>query len=169
MTTQFKTLFVVNVTHAYYGGPCKDVAFIIPADTARWLKNGKLLARELDGKLCVLFEADAAGAALKTMPGRTLRIGLRLLNPFFSNFTKVDANFPSPKLLYRNVAAPAALDAPAKVPLVGQVFSHVLSDSARPVTVTLKDDAGLALQTDEVTAALDRSTVSYDQIGRAHV
>ena len=167
-TTNFKTLFVVTVTHAYYREGCEDVAFIIPADTAQRLKNGKLLARELGGKLYVLFETDddeLAPAALKPIPGRTLRIGLRLINPFFSNFTEVDEKFASTTLLYRNATVATALDAPVKVQLVGQVFSHKLTDSARPVTVTLKDKTGVMLQTDEVTAALNRLTVSYDLTG----
>jgi hypothetical protein len=165
MMTRFETLFVVSVTHAYYGGPCPDVGFVIPADTAQWLRNGKLLARELKGKLYVLFEADKTGVALKPMPGQTLRFGLRLLNPFFSNFTKLAPAFPLKKLLYRNAAAPAALDAPVQVSLAGQVFSVPLSDSARPVTVTLKDNAGLALRTEEITATMGRPAVSYDLTG----
>ena len=165
MRTQFKTLFVVTIAHAYYRERCEDVEFIIPADTAKMLKNGRLLARELEGKLYVLFETDEAGAVLKPIPGQTLRIGLRLINPFFSNFTDVDASFASSTLLYGNAATPAALDAPAKFHLVGQVFSHVLTDGARPVTVTLKDMAGVVLQTNEVTAAVNRLSVSYDLTG----
>src|SRR5205823_8726244 len=120
MTTNFKPLFVVTVTHAYYHERCEDVAFIVPADTAQWLKNGKLLARELDGKLYVLFETDdeLAPTALKPIPGRTLRIGLRLINPFFCNFTEVNKKFASTTLLYRNATAATARDAPSKVRLV---------------------------------------------------
>jgi len=167
VTTQFKTLFVLSIAHAYYSERCEDVAFFIPTATGQWLKNGKLLARELAGKLYVLFEADDNGTALKPIPGRTLRIGLRLVNPFFSNFTEIDTSFASSTLLYGNTAAPAALDAPAKVKLVGKVFSHVLTDGARPVTVTLKDGAGATLQTDEVTAAANRLVVSYDLTARS--
>ena len=39
---------------------------------------------------------------------------------------------------------------------------HVLTNGARPVTVTLKDKTGTTLQTDEVTAAANRLAVSYD-------
>lgn len=165
MITQFKTLFEVGIVHPYYRETCEDVAFIIPEGTAQRLRNGKLVAKELEGRLYVLFEANEAGAALKPISGQTLRIGLRLLNPFFSNFTKVDASFVSSKLLYGNAAAPAVLDAPVQVQLVGPIFSHALTDSARPVTITLRDRAGLALQTDEITAAINRPTISYDLTG----
>ncbi|HWM25283.1 MAG TPA: hypothetical protein VNP98_10695 [Chthoniobacterales bacterium] len=170
MTTQFKTLFTVTIAHAYYRQRCEDVAFIIPADTVQLLRNGKLLAKESEGRLTLLFEAAEAnqgGSALRPMPGRTVRIGLRLLNPFFSNITKVDQSFASLKLLYGNVGAPAVLDVPTKVQLVGDLFSHALTDDARPVTVTLRDKAGMALQTDEVTAAVDRPAISYDLTGVA--
>jgi hypothetical protein len=100
------------------------------------------------------------------LPGKALRIGLQLINPFFTNFTAVDSDFASSQLLYRNTAVPTALDAPISVTLTGQIFSHALSDNARPVTVTLQDAAGLALQTDEITADNDRSTVSYDLTGQ---
>ena len=167
MTTQFKTLFSVTVAHAYYREGCRDIQFFLPSDTAQKLKNGKLLAKELDGKLHVLFEADEAGVALVTIPGNTLRIGLQLTNSFFTNFTATGADFASSELLYRNATTPAALDAAAKVTLAGQVFSHTLTDGARPVTVTLKNAAGQALQTETVTATDNRTTVSYDLTGQA--
>jgi hypothetical protein len=167
MTTQFQTLFVVTIVHAYYRENCADVAFVIPADTAQRLRNGKLLAREIEGKLYVLFEADEHGAVLMAIPGQTLRIGLRLLNPFFDNVTEPDPTFALSKRLYRNAAALDALDQPSRVQLVGPVFSHVLIDGARPVTLTLKNNAGLTLRTDEVTAANDRPEVSYDLTGLA--
>jgi len=162
MKTQFKTLFEVTVAHPYYRETCEDVAFLIPTGTAQVLRNGKLIAKELEGKLYVLFEAAEGGAALQPIPEQTLRFGLRLLNPFFSNFTKVDASFASSKLVYENTVAPGALDAPTKVQLVGNLFSHILTDAARPVTVTLSDRAGLALQTEEITAAVNRASLSYD-------
>jgi hypothetical protein len=166
MTTQFKTLFVVTVAHAYYNGNCEDVTFIVPADTAQLLRNGKLLAKELEGKLYVLFETDEAGAALIRIPGKRLRFGLHLINPFFSNFTALDADFASSQLLYQNAAVSTALDEPIRVTPVGQVFSHVLGDNARPVTVELKTAAGLVVAVNEVTATNDRSSVSYDLTGQ---
>ncbi|MBI4660155.1 MAG: hypothetical protein HY735_15050 [Verrucomicrobia bacterium] len=166
MSTQFKILCTVEVAHAYYSENCQDIRFIIPEDTARRLRNGKLLARDFGGKLYVLFEADDAGTALAAVPGKTLRIGLQLANPYFTNFTEVDADFGSWKQLYRNSAAPAALDPPEKVMLVGQLFSHTLTDGARPVTVTLKDADGQTLQSEVITAAEDRTAVSYDLTGQ---
>jgi hypothetical protein len=167
MNTQFNTLFTVTPSHAYYSGQCDDIRFVVPSDTTQLLKNGKLLAKTLDGKMYVLFEATDAGTALASIPGRVLRIGLQLTNPFFSNFTDVGTDLASTILLYQNAAVPAALDAPIKVALVGQVFSHTLTDTPRPVTVELKNAAGQVIRTDTVTVADNRTAVSYDLSGQA--
>src|SRR5215471_17365516 len=122
--TQFKTLFLVAVAHGYYSDGCEDIGFLVPSDTVSVLQNGKLLAKPLSGKLYVLFETDDAGVALVTIPGQTLRFGLQLSNPFFSNFTKLDSSFATSQFLYRNAAASTSLDSPQAVTLVGQRFSH---------------------------------------------
>src|ERR1044071_7212331 len=120
--TQFETLFVVSVAHTYYTRNCEDVAFLLPSDTRALLNNGKLLTREIDGRLHFLFEADEQGSPLRSIAGTTLRLGLRLTNPFFSNFTNVDESFASSTLLYRNGTTATALDAPGRVRLVGGLF-----------------------------------------------
>jgi len=160
MTMHFRLLFTVSIAHAYYGEGCKDFDFIIPADTAQLLRNGKLIAKAREGKLYVLVGADETDTALVSMTAKTLRIGLKLLNPFFSNFT--DFNFNSSTPFYRNATNPDRLDAAKEITLVGRVFSHALTNTARPVTVTLQAASGQILQTDTITAADNRSSVSYD-------
>ena len=167
MSTQFNTLFTVTPSHAYYSGQCEDIEFVVPSETAQILKNGRLLAKTRDGKLYVLFEASDTGTPLAPISGQTLRVGLQLTNAFFSNFTDVGTDFASKILFYQNAAAPAALDAPIKVALVGQVFNHTLTDNSRPVTVALKNAAGQAIRTDTITAAGNRTDVSYDLSGQA--
>ncbi len=167
MITKFRTLFIVNISHAYYISDCKDFDFIFPADTAQLLRNGKLIAKALDGKLYVLFETDEAGTALIPVPGKTLRIGMKLLNPYFCNFTDLAFNFNTSISLYRNTTNPVALDAPEEIAMVGRVFSHPLTNTERPVTVTLENAHEQVLQTDIITAANDRTTVSYELAGQA--
>ena len=164
---QFRTLFKATISHTYYSQGCRDFIFIIPADTAQLLKSGKLIAKMREDKLYVLFEADETDTALVSIEGKTLRIGLKLLNPFFSNFTDLDFDFNSSRPLYQNLSTPDALDAAQAITLVGKVFSHSLADTERPVTVTLKDAKGQVLQTDTITATNDRLTVSYDLTGQA--
>ena len=167
MITKFSTLFMVNISHTYYISKCRDFDFIFPADTAQLLRNGKLIAKVLDGKLYVLFEADEAGTALVPIAGKRLRIGLKLLNPFFSNFTELPFNSNASTPLYRNTTNPVALDEPEETVMVGQVFSQSLAKTERPVTVTLKNTGGQILQTDIITAANKTTTVSYELAGQA--
>jgi hypothetical protein len=111
--------------------------------------------------LYVLFQQDETGQAVVSLAGKTLRFGLKLLNPFFSNFTDL-SNFKLPHALYKNIANPDALDAAQAITFVGNLFSYELKQDTRPVTVTLKDRNGQVLQTDTITVDNDRKTVSYD-------
>lgn len=166
MITKFLTLFMVNISHAYYLSECKDFDFIFPSDTAQLLRNGKLIAKVLDGKLYVLFETDEAGTALVSIAGKRLRIGLKLLNPFFCNFTELPFKSNASTPVYRNTPNPAALNAPEETIMVGQVFSKSLTTTERPVKVTLKNTNEQILQTDIITAANNRITVSYELTGQ---
>ena len=131
------------------------------------LKNGKLLAKERDGRLYVLFEADETNAALAPMAGKKLRIGLKLLNPYFSNFSKLNFDADVTTLFYRNATTATSLDAPQELALGGPMFRHTLLNPAQPMTVTLTNAAGQTAQTDIITAAPPRGTVSYNLTGQA--
>lgn len=160
---RFQPLFVVAISHGYYTQGCKDFGFSFPVDTVRLLKSGSLIARVSNGKLYVLFTADQPNTLVT---GKTLRIGLRLLNPFFSNVTELDFDFNSSRPLYRNSANPRILAPAETITLVGQVFSHSLISTTRPVTVTLKDTNDRSLQTDTITTINNSLTVSYDLTGQ---
>ena len=165
MNTQFRTLFTLAISHSYYQASCKDFAFFIPAYTAQLLRNGKLLTKVHDGKLYVLLETDEVGVALNPLEGKSLRFGLKLLNPFFSNIT--DYNFNSNTPLYRNATEPTRLDSAKEIKLVGRIFSHKISDTeTRPVTVTLQTTNGQILQKDTIKDK-EIASVSYDITGQA--
>ena len=87
MITQYKRLLSLGIEHPYYSEGCRDFNFIISPDAARLLRRGKCLAKEHDGKLLVLFEANDNGAPLADLSGHRIRIGLKLCNPYFGNFT----------------------------------------------------------------------------------
>ncbi|MBA3963725.1 MAG: hypothetical protein H0X40_17745 [Chthoniobacterales bacterium] len=140
------------------------MSFVIPSSAARVARNGRLLAKQLSGKLYVLFETDDAGDARVPIAGQTLRIGLRLSNPYFTNFTAVADDFASSFLLYRNAAAPASLDPPINAMPIGEVFTHTLEDNIRPVTAKLKNSDGQVWQTDKITG--NNSAISYDLRGQ---
>jgi hypothetical protein len=115
MSIHFRSLFEVEIAHAYYGGPCPDIEFVVPAATPA-LAAGRLLARKRNGRLVVLFEADDANLPLRPIVGTTLLLGLRVGNPYFANFTAAPVaagHLP----IYTNQAVPGAL-AP---PLTGRI------------------------------------------------
>lgn len=163
MKTLFHPLFTVSISHTYYSdGVCKDFDFVIPADTLQWLNNGRLIAKVREGKLYVLFEVGEANEPLVSIAGQRLRFGLKLLNPFFSHFTTLDPNSIIP--LYDNVIDPKKLEKRTDkkvVALVGQIFSHSLLSTTKPVTITLKNANGQILQTDTLPVTDKRTTLSY--------
>lgn len=165
MNVQFCTLFTLRPAHGFYAGPCRDFAYVMPAETAALLRNGKLLARELEGTLHVLFEADADENPLKPVSGSTLRIGMQLLNPNFGNFTALPAGFPARRLRYTNQADPGLLAQADSVAFVPETLSHAITDAARPATVVLRTEAGTVLREDEVTADDGRTDLSYALAG----
>ncbi len=153
--------------HSYYVGNCRDFDFVIPADTAQLLKSGKLIAKRRAGKLSILFEADETGAALAPLSGKKMRIGLKLLNPYFNNISNLNFDVHVSTPLYVNATSAYTLDAAKELRLVGPIFSHALLDSARPVTVTLKDADSQTLQTETITSSQNRDLVSYNISGQA--
>lgn len=163
MITTFHTLCTVAVSHGYYSDNCLDFDFIVPADSAALLRNGKLIARVRDGKLHLLYEADDEGAVLTPMAGTTLRFGMKLLNPLFSNFSDV-AVAP---LLYRNNVIAGRLDLAQGVALTGRLVQHAISTSIRPVTVTVSNEEGYLIKTETITPANDRSAVSFDLVAHS--
>lgn len=167
MTTKFGILFIVAIEHSYYSTSSKDFDFHIPSDTRQVFRNGKLLAKERNGKLYVLYEADEAGAAVSPLAGNTLRIGLKLINPYFSNFTSIVQPLDSSTPLYRNAGNPITLGEPETVRLVGRVFSHPLTEAARPVTAILKNADGQLIQEDTITDESNRPTLFLDLTGQA--
>jgi hypothetical protein len=162
MNTRFDVLFTLGVSNSYYTTAAVDFDFLVPSDAQQLLRNRKLLGRVRDGLLYVLLESDDSGTPLLSAAGETIRLGLQLLNGNFFNFT--DSGFsPSQAVpFYRNATTPAVLDDFQPVTLVGNALSHTLTDSARPVTVDLRDSAGATLSTQTVDSTNNRTDVSFD-------
>jgi hypothetical protein len=158
--SRFDILLSLKVTHAYYGGLCRDFSFVLPQDTIKLMRGHRLISRDLDGVLHVLYPSDESSAPLV---GKTLRIGLKLLNPGFGNFTEIGFNPTSVSAFYRNDAVPGQLDAPEHVTLIGQKLTLALTEAARPATIELRDASGDTLRSETVED--DRSSVSFDLTG----
>jgi hypothetical protein len=162
MTTRFHTLCTIGISHEYYSGRCRDFRLVLPADTIRLLKGGRLLTREIDGLLHLLFEASEADVPRMVIAGRRLRIGLQLLNPDFSNFTAVDADFTSSVRLFRNAPAPAVLTAAGKARLAGRIVNHTITSAVRPATFELLDADENLLETREIPDGDNRDSIWFD-------
>jgi hypothetical protein len=158
---RFQTLLTVGISHGYYVQGCQDFSFSFPADTMQLLKGGRLITRTREGKLQVLFEVNGLNPKIS---GQVLRIGLNLLNPFFSNFTNL--NFGASLPCYSNTPDPKILNLIKGRILVGQIFSYVLKNTTRPMKIDLKDVRDRILQSDEFTASNDQSTISYNLTGQ---
>jgi hypothetical protein len=161
--TRFRPLLTLGVAHAYYGAPCRALEFLLPPDTVRRLAGARMLAREREGTLHVLYEADETGDPISRAVGATLRIGLRLADPNFSNVTVVAADFPRRKLAYANAGDAASLGAPTPFDFVAETFTHAVATAGRPVTVVLLDAGGIVLRSEVVEAG--RAAASFDVRG----
>ncbi len=161
MSSSFGILFSVQIAHSYYIGACRDFEFLIPADISRILRERRIITRINKGICYFLCEKNESGVPVVPVSGITIRIGLKLTNPYFSNITKLDFKEGSTPL-YRNQTAPTALDLPVEVLLARAIFSYTLTKIARPVTVSVKDSQNNILQTVTVSELANTTPVSLD-------
>jgi hypothetical protein len=115
MKILFRPLFTLAVTHAYQGGPCRDLGFVIPAETERLLRGARLFPKALDGRLHVFFEADEGGTPLVSAAGRILRIGLQILDPAFLNVSALPFDPAKAVALYVSEGEPRQLEGPRDI------------------------------------------------------
>ena len=162
---RFETLLTLSVSHEYYGGPCRDFGWILPRETALALNGARMLARDVDGVLYLLYEADDGGQPLARATGATLAVGLVLANPDFGNVTESGPGLDRSVALYRNAPDPTILGAPSGVTMVGSRAGLVLQDAGRPVTVQVKNAGGTVVLEQTVAAAAGATAVSFD-LGR---
>ncbi|MEK7720304.1 MAG: hypothetical protein AAB347_12010 [Bacteroidota bacterium] len=164
MSSSFGILFSVQISHSYYTGACQDFEFLIPADISRILRERRIITRINKGICYFLCEKNESGVPVVAVSGITIRIGLKLTNPYFSNITKLEFKEGTTPL-YRNQTAPTALDLPVEIRLTGAIFSYQLTKIARPVTVSVKDSPNNILQTETVSELSDTTPVSFDLTG----
>jgi len=134
MSIHFRTLFEIEIEHAYYRGLCTDIDFVIPG-SEQALAAGKLLTRVRDGRLRVLFEADDAGAALRDIHGTTLLIGLRVTNPHFANFTEPPVASGG-LFLFGNQTAPRSIDPALATHFIAPHQRIAPVQAGRPLTLS---------------------------------
>jgi hypothetical protein len=161
MSTSFGILFSIKIAHTYYSATCADFEYYIPQDTAEILRNRRITTRSKNGSCFFLCEKNDAGIPIVPVTGITLRIGLKLTNPNFSNFTKIDFK-PGNTPIYNNLSSPAILDPPAEMPLTGALFIYPLTKTGRPDTVVVRDAGNNILKSSTVTDADNTTPVPFD-------
>lgn len=154
----YAPLITIELAHAYYREACRDLDFVVPRATAQLMRDNAMTAKVRDGRLYVYWshnKAHATGAC-------PLRFGLRLLNPQFSNFTRLEYD---PRLeipLYRNLGDPNRLDPLEPVRLIGRCLSHEAIETGRPLTVSLLNGNGTTLDSTLLTEGQGAARVAFD-------
>ncbi len=166
MISSFGILFSVKIAHSYYTNGCQDFEFLIPEDSNLLLRDRRIISKVSKGICYFLCEKSESGIPVVDVSGINIRIGLKLKNPYFSNFTKVDVKTGTTPL-YRNASSPVSLDLPVETLLVGPLFAYPLTKTSRPVTITVKDYLNNILQTATVTKEGDTTPVPLDLRGYA--
>jgi len=154
----YAALMTIDVSHDYYREPCRDLDFVVPPATAQIMRDNAMTAKLRDGRLYVYWSRKGS----HTTGNCTLRFGLRLLNPLFSNFTKLNHNPRLETPLYRNLSDPSRLDPLEPVRLVGRCLSHEAIETGRPLTVSLQSAAGTTLDSATLPEGQGAARVSFD-------
>lgn len=142
MNIFFRHLLTLGFDHPFYAQSCRDFRFFVPEVTRDLMQRGKLIAREGDGVLHVLYEARDDGMRLADLTGRTLLFGLHLANPSFDNFTEPPIVGRGMKPFYANATTPGSMDPPLRVQVVAGLYSHAPQEDGRPVKLTLSGETG---------------------------
>lgn len=144
MKIRHEPLLSLALKHEFYGdGPASDLAFVIPAPTARLLAGGRLVAKDRASTLTVHYEAAERHGALVPIAGATLQFGLRLVDSLFSNYTALPLLPAGGLPLYRNSADTRKLDAPVSLFLnQAREDDRELMRLALFAVVEIKIDAG---------------------------
>lgn len=156
MKLRFVTLCSLAFQHPYYAdGICRDIEVLVTPQSRALLGAGRLVARQLDGRLHLLFEARDDGTPVVMPADKQLYAGLALSNPHFDNFTLPVLADPQATPLWANATSPSALDAARAVTLAAGIYQAPLQQVQRPVTVSLRTPAGDTVTTHSVTGPND--------------
>jgi len=113
---RFRTLWTVEVRHAFFGAGAEVLEFLVPPATQRALAGVHALARERLGVLHVLIEVDEAGQPLAPLAGRRFVFRLRPRQAAFETVTQPFGIARGETALWANAGTLDALDVPVAAP-----------------------------------------------------
>lgn len=160
MSIQFKTLLSVKFLHEYYGEGFKDLNLVVPEETAKVLRSGKILVRELEGVYHFLCEFNENNEPLVNLSGHTLQFALSISNPNFFNFT--DIEYDKSVHFFNNFSNPTQLNQASNIVPTGRFLTHFISHEERPVTLSLENANGNVLSTEIITEEDNRNHCSFE-------
>ncbi|WP_077000837.1 hypothetical protein [Variovorax sp. KK3] len=137
----FRPLWTVEVQHAFFGGTCDAMEFIIPPSTLRALAGAHAIALQRDGRLHVLYEAREDGQPLSPLAGRHFLFGLRPRSASFDLITLPFGIPPGDAALWRNAPDADSLALAAAVRISGERLRIEPRSTQRPLTVRLFDSS----------------------------
>lgn len=144
MNTGFHTLWTIAVSHAFHGGVCDALAFVVPPATQEALKAMRAMAREIDGRLHVLIEQDTDGQALIDSTGRTLVFGLMPRSSSFVQYTGDMGLAKGQQALFANSVSIDTVDAqPTGVRITSSRITITPLRDERPLTLRVITANGL--------------------------
>ena len=142
----FRPLWTIEVQHAFFGGTCDALAFIVPPGTERTLAGAHAMVRERDGRLHVLIEVDEADQPLADLAGLRLLFGLK---PREATFDLITPPLGLPRgdvPVWGNAADPDDLAGPQAVRISGEQQNlRLLSLTGAPAVIVARFVGGREL------------------------
>ena len=120
MRIAFKPLARLQALHAFRQGGIAALGVIVPEPTRSMLGGARTLARMVDGRLMLAWEADELDAPLVSLAGCSLLFGLRPADAGFDRYTEPPIADATKLPLYENRSSRQALDAPVAVRLLAR-------------------------------------------------
>ncbi len=164
-TITFRRLWTIEVRHAFHGGACDALGFLMPPTTERALAGAHAMARERDGRLHVLIETDEAGQPLSALTGARFVFGLKPREASFDLITVPLGLPPGDTAAWSNAADANVLAGPTAARISGEQLRIEPRSTARPLTVRLFNAAD-ALHAETVLGIGDEAWTPSGQFTR---
>lgn len=157
----FRPLWTLEVRHAFFGGACDALEFLVPPSTQLALAGAHAIARPRDGRLHVLYEAGENGQPRSSLAGRRFLFGLQPREPSFELITAPLGIASGDTALWRNAPDADALTGPGAVRTSGEQLRIEPHSLQRPLTVRLFD----ATDTQRAQSILDTGDEAWTPPG----